>query len=97
MIYSFFERNSRPTDETDVSQYFYLEVLHMKTKHVQLKINPQEHIIVQLEEPILFDKLHTLSAEYSVSMDLLVSLAIKRLIDDIDLIRNLRTGKIKGV
>ena len=69
----------------------------MKTKHVQLKINPQEHIIVQLEEPMLFDKLHTLSAEYSISMDLLVSLAIKRLIDDIDLIRNLRTGKIEGV
>ena len=69
----------------------------MKAKHVQLKINPQEHIIVQLEEPMLFDKLHTLSAEYSISMDLLVSLAIKRLIDDIDLIRNLRTGQIKGV
>lgn len=69
----------------------------MKTKHVQLKINPQEYITVQLEESILFDKLHTLSTEYSVSMDLLVNLAIKRLIDDIDLIRSLRTGKIKGV
>lgn len=69
----------------------------MKSKHVQLKINPQEYVIVQLEEPMLFDKLHTLSTEYSVSMDLLVKLAIKRLIDDIDLIRNLRTGKIKGV
>ena len=69
----------------------------MKTKHVQLKINPQEYVTVQLEEPMLFDKLHTLSAEYSVSMDLLINLAIKRLIDDIDLIRNLRTGKIKGV
>lgn len=69
----------------------------MKAKHVQLKINPQEHVIVQLEESMLFDKLHTLSAEYSVSMDLLVNLAIKRLVDDIDLIRNLRTGKIKGV
>lgn len=69
----------------------------MKAKHVQLKINSQEHVIVQLEEPMLFDKLHTLSAEYSVSMDLLVNLAIKRLIDDIDLIRNLRIGKIKGV
>ena len=69
----------------------------MKTKHVQLKINLQEHVIVPLEEPMLFDRLHTLSAEYSVSMDLLVNLAIKRLIDDIDLIRNLRTGKIKGV
>ena len=69
----------------------------MKAKHVQLKINPQEHVIIQLEEPMLFDRLHTLSAEYSVSMDLLVNLAIKRLIDDIDLIRNLRTGKIEGV
>lgn len=45
----------------------------MKTKHVQLKINPQEHVIVQLDEPMLFDKLHTLSVEYSVSMDLLVN------------------------
>ena len=69
----------------------------MKSKHVQLKINLQEHVIIQLEEPMLFDKLHILSTEYSVSMDLLVNLAIKRLIDDIDLIRNLRTGKIKGV
>ena len=69
----------------------------MKTKHLQLKISPQEHITVQLEEPMLIDKLHTLSAEYSVSMDLLINLAIKRLINDIDLIRNLRTGKIKGV
>lgn len=69
----------------------------MKSKHVQLKINPQEYVTVQLEEPMLFDKLHTFSAEYSVSIDLLVNLAIKRLIDDIDLIRNLRTGKIKGV
>ena len=69
----------------------------MKAKHVQLKINLQEHVIIQLEEPMLFDRLHTLSTEYSVSMDLLVNLAIKRLIDDIDLIRNLRTEKIKGV
>ena len=69
----------------------------MKAKHVQLKINPQEYVTVQLEELMLFDKLHTLSAEYSVSMDLLINLAIKRLINDIDLIRNLRTGKIKGV
>lgn len=69
----------------------------MKSKHVQLKINPQEYVTVQLEEPMLFDKLHTFSAEYSVSIDLLVNLAIKRLIDDIDLIRNLRIGKIKGV
>lgn len=69
----------------------------MKTKHLQLKISPQEHITVQLEEPMLFDKLHTLSAEYSVSMDLLVNLAIKRLIEDIDLVRNLRCKKTKGV
>lgn len=69
----------------------------MKAKHLQLKINPQEPVTIQLEEPILFDKLYTLSAEYAVSMDLLVNLAIKRLVDDIDLIRNLRTGKIKGV
>lgn len=69
----------------------------MKAKHAQLKISPQEHITIQLEETLLLDELHTLSTEYSVSVDLLVNLAIKRLLNDIDLVRNLRSGQIKGV
>lgn len=44
---------------------------------------------------MLFDKLHTRFVEYFIFMDLMVNLAIKRLINNIDLIRNLRTGKSK--
>ena len=44
---------------------------------------------------MLYDRLHTLSAEYSVSVELLVNLAVRRLVDDIDFVRNLRIGKIE--
>ena len=44
--------------------------------------------------PSISDKLYTLSAEYSVSLDLLADLAVKRLLDDVELIRNLRAGKL---
>lgn len=67
----------------------------MKAKHVQLKISPQEHITIQLEEAMLLDRLHTFSTEHSVFVDLLVNLAIKRLLNDIDLVRNLRSGHSK--
>ena len=49
----------------------------------------------QLTDPMLYDRLHTLSAEYSVSVNLLVNEAIKRLLDDVDFVRSLRTGKMK--
>ena len=54
-----------------------------------------EKIIIHFANPLLHDKLNTLAAEYSVSIDLLVKLAVKRLIDDVELLRNLRAGKIK--
>jgi hypothetical protein len=44
--------------------------------------------------PQLSDRLYTLAAEYSTSTDLLIHLAVKRLIDDIDLLRKLRTGEV---
>ncbi|WP_158604963.1 hypothetical protein [Anaerotruncus sp. 1XD42-93] len=50
---------------------------------------------IELSDPMLYDRLHTLSAEYSVSVELLVNLAVRRLVDDIDFVRNLRIGKIK--
>ena len=56
----------------------------------------KEAFSVQLTDPMLHDKLHTLSAEYSVSVELLVNTAIKRLIDDVAFVRSLRTGKIEG-
>jgi hypothetical protein len=45
--------------------------------------------------PQLSDRLYILSAEYSVSTELLVNVAVKRLVDDVDFIRNLRVGKIE--
>lgn len=54
-----------------------------------------EIITIQLIDPMLYDRLHTLSVEYSLSADLLISLAIKRLLDDVEFIRNLRSGKIR--
>lgn len=58
-------------------------------------IHTKESFHVQLTEAILYDRLNTLSAEYSVSVELLVNLAVKRLIDDVDFVRGLRTGKIE--
>jgi hypothetical protein len=54
-----------------------------------------EKLKIELSDPMLYDRLHTLSAEYSVSVELLVNLAVRRLVDDIDFVRNLRIGKIK--
>ena len=55
-----------------------------------------EDFRVQLTNPMLYDRLHTLSAEYSVSVELLVNTAVKRLIRDIDFVRSLRVGKIEA-
>ena len=54
-----------------------------------------EKLKIELIDPMLYDRLHTLSAEYSVSVELLVNLAVRRLVDDIDFVRNLRIGKIE--
>lgn len=52
-----------------------------------------EKFTVQIKEPMLYDRIRTLSAEYSVSEEFLINVAVKRLIDDIDFVRNLRIGK----
>ncbi len=54
-----------------------------------------ENYMLPLTDPILFDRLHTLSVEYSLSVELLVNVAVKRLIDDVDFVRSLRMGKVK--
>ena len=51
---------------------------------------------IQLTDPMLYDRLHTLSAEYSLSVEMLVNAAVKRLVEDVDFVRSLRTEKIKG-
>lgn len=57
--------------------------------------NEMEIITIQISNPMLYDRLHTLSAEYNLSADLLVSLAVKRLLDDVEVIRKLRNGRIQ--
>lgn len=54
-----------------------------------------ETITIQFSNPMLYDRLHTLSVEYSLSVDLLIGLAVKRLLDDVEVIRDLRSGKVK--
>ena len=52
---------------------------------------------VYMTKGLLYDRLHTLAAEYSLPVEQLADLAVKRLIDDVDLVRSLRTGKVAGV
>ena len=54
-----------------------------------------EKITLYINDALLYDRLHTLATEYSVSTDLLVNIAIRRLIDDVELIRKLRAGHVK--
>ena len=55
-----------------------------------------EDFRIQLTDSMIYDRLHTLSAEYSLSVEMLVNVAVKRLVEDVDFVRSLRTGKIKG-
>ena len=55
-----------------------------------------EDFRILLTSPMLYDQLRTLSAEYSVSVELLVNIAVKRLIQDVDFVRGLRIGKIEA-
>ena len=55
--------------------------------------NVTETFTIQLTNPMLYDRLHILSIEYSISIEFLVNAAIKRLINDVDFIRNLRANK----
>ncbi len=54
-----------------------------------------EIITIQFSNSMLYDRLHTLSVEYSVSVDLLINLAVKRLLDDVEVVRDLRSGEIR--
>ena len=56
----------------------------------------KETFTVQLTDPMLYDRLRTLSAEYDLSAESLVNAAVKRLVDDVDFVRSLRMGKTGG-
>ena len=67
----------------------------MEEKHKSSESRSKESFIVQIANPMLHDRLHTLSVEYSISEEMLVNIAVKRLMDDVELVRNLRLGRIK--
>ena len=46
--------------------------------------------------PIFADRLYELAKEYSVSKDVLINIAVRKFIEDIDLLRDLRIGKVKS-
>ncbi len=56
----------------------------------------RETFNVPLKDPMLYDRLRILSTEYDISIEGLVNMAIKRLLDDVEFVRNLRTGKAEG-
>ena len=56
----------------------------------------RETFTVQLTNPMLYDRLRTLSAEYDLSVEYLVNMAVRRLMDDVEFVRNLRIGKGEG-
>ena len=56
-------------------------------------MSERENFTVQLTDPMLYDRLRTLSAEYDLSVEYLVNMAVRRLMDDVDFVRSLRTGK----
>ena len=67
----------------------------IEEKNTNDESNFGEDFAVQITDPMLYDRLHTLSAEYSMSTGLLVNIAIKRLLEDVDFVRDLRAGKLK--
>ncbi len=52
---------------------------------------------VYLTDGLLYDRLHTLAAEYALPVETLADLAVKRLLSDVELVRGLRNGKVPGV
>lgn len=67
----------------------------MEEKYIDIKNSSSlEKITVQLKDPMIYDRLYILAAEYSLSVEMLINIAIKRFVSDIDFVRNIRIGKI---
>ncbi len=60
-------------------------------------MSDRKQFTVQLTDPMLYDRLHTLAMEYDLPVELLVNVAVKRLIEDVDFVRGLRIGRVKGM
>lgn len=51
---------------------------------------------VYLTNGLLYDRLHTLAAEYALPVEKLAELAMERLLRDVEMVRGLRNGKVPG-
>ena len=56
-----------------------------------------QQFVVYLTDGLLYDKLHMLAAEYTISVERLATLAVKRLIEDVEMVRKLRADKAGGI
>ena len=65
--------------------------MEISDRNISRGSDTTEKFIVQLTDPMLYDRLHTLSAEYSVSEEFLVNAAVNRMINEIDFVRSLRS------
>ena len=52
---------------------------------------------VYLTNGLLYDRLYTLAAEYALPVEKLTDLAVGRLLRDVELVRELRNGKVPEV
>ena len=59
--------------------------------------SPKELFAIYLTDGMLYDKLHRFAAEYTLPVELLVNIAVKRFTDDVELIRSLRSGTVEEV
>ena len=62
----------------------------IEDRYISKGSDKTENFVVQLTDPMLYDRMRTLSAEYSVSEEFLVNVAVSRMISDIDFVRSLR-------
>jgi hypothetical protein len=52
-------------------------------------------IKIEIMDYLLYDKINALAIQYSTTVDCLVNIAIKRLIDDVEFVRELRNKSSK--
>lgn len=91
------ERNTDDTERLPKEAELPKETKFPKeTRYPKEERLPSEEFTVHLTDPMLYDRLHTLSMEYSVSVDALAGIAVKRLMDDVDFVRGLRMGRYRG-
>lgn len=53
-----------------------------------------QEITVKFTDAMLYDRLNILSEEYSIPQNVLINIAVRHLLDEVEFTRNLRSGNI---